>query len=119
MTSGPDQQTARVNIDDDAWRQFRILAIESDPDNARSRSYTGRAEMGAGSTGRRNGRGELLCGSWSQGSRWATPRGTGVAEADGRRQPEPSLPHEPHAPAHPEQPGAQDTQHGAHGGGDG
>ena len=23
------QQTARVNVDDDAWRRFRILAIES------------------------------------------------------------------------------------------
>lgn len=30
MTSGPDQQTARVNIDNERWRQFRILAIESD-----------------------------------------------------------------------------------------
>jgi hypothetical protein len=30
MTSGPEQQTARVNIGDEHWRQFRILAIESD-----------------------------------------------------------------------------------------
>lgn len=30
MTSRTDQQTARVNIDDDAWRRFRILALESD-----------------------------------------------------------------------------------------
>lgn len=29
MTSGSEQQTARVNVDDDAWRRFRILAIES------------------------------------------------------------------------------------------
>jgi hypothetical protein len=30
MTPGPEQQTARVNIGDEHWRQFRILAIESD-----------------------------------------------------------------------------------------
>lgn len=30
MTTGPEQQTARVNIGDEHWRQFRILAIESD-----------------------------------------------------------------------------------------
>lgn len=29
MTSVSEQQTARVNVDDDAWRRFRILAIES------------------------------------------------------------------------------------------
>lgn len=30
MTIGSEQQTARVNIGDEHWRQFRILAIESD-----------------------------------------------------------------------------------------
>jgi len=30
MTSGPDQQTARVNVDDERWREFRIMAIEAD-----------------------------------------------------------------------------------------
>jgi hypothetical protein len=30
MTSGPGQQTARVNVDDERWREFRILAIEAD-----------------------------------------------------------------------------------------
>lgn len=30
MTSGSDQQTARVNVDDERWREFRILAIEAD-----------------------------------------------------------------------------------------
>lgn len=29
MTSVSEQQTARVNVDDDAWRRFRIFAIES------------------------------------------------------------------------------------------
>ena len=29
MTYGSEQQTARVNVDDDAWRRFRILSIES------------------------------------------------------------------------------------------
>lgn len=30
MTSVADQQTARVNVDDEHWREFRILAIEAD-----------------------------------------------------------------------------------------
>lgn len=30
MMSGADQQTARVNVDDERWREFRILAIEAD-----------------------------------------------------------------------------------------
>lgn len=30
MTSVADQQTARVNVDDERWREFRILAIEAD-----------------------------------------------------------------------------------------
>lgn len=30
MTGGPQQQTARVNLADEPWREFRILAIESD-----------------------------------------------------------------------------------------
>ena len=30
MTAGSQQQTARVNLDDERWREFRILAIESD-----------------------------------------------------------------------------------------
>lgn len=29
MTAGPEQQTARVNIGDKRWREFRILAIKS------------------------------------------------------------------------------------------
>ena len=30
MTSGPDQQPARGNVDGEMWREFRILAIEAD-----------------------------------------------------------------------------------------
>lgn len=30
MTAGSEQQTARVNIGDEHWRDFRVLAIESD-----------------------------------------------------------------------------------------
>lgn len=30
MTSGSDQQTARVNVAGEMWREFRILAIEAD-----------------------------------------------------------------------------------------
>lgn len=30
MTAGSEQQTARVNIGDERWLEFRILAIESD-----------------------------------------------------------------------------------------
>ncbi len=30
MTVGSEQQTARVNIGEERWREFRILAIESD-----------------------------------------------------------------------------------------
>lgn len=30
MTDRRQQQTARVNLDDERWREFRILAIESD-----------------------------------------------------------------------------------------
>ena len=30
MTPRSQQQTARVNIDDERWREIRILAIESD-----------------------------------------------------------------------------------------
>ena len=30
MTSRTDQQTARVNVDDATWRDFRILALDLD-----------------------------------------------------------------------------------------
>lgn len=30
MTARPEQQTARVNIGDERWRDFRMVAIESD-----------------------------------------------------------------------------------------
>lgn len=30
MSQDNDQQTARVNIDADSWRRFRILALEAD-----------------------------------------------------------------------------------------
>lgn len=62
MTSVSEQQTARVNVDDDAWRRFRILAIESNRSIAdylgqlvgdelrRSRKRKRRREEGAGAT---------------------------------------------------------------------
>lgn len=30
MSGRPDQHTARVNVDSDAWRRFKILAIDAD-----------------------------------------------------------------------------------------
>jgi hypothetical protein len=73
MTGGAEQQTARVNIGDENWREFRILATSP---TVRSRSTW----ASSSATSSRD-----LDGAAARRSMWVLPQKTRPPAARGRR----------------------------------